>query len=116
MEAEIKPISAEEAERLKPENLFPVMFASALPGQVIYNLEGELRYNALLSLRHDIDAIFVPEDKIDYMRQWLADNGIVLDGKGPKVLNVDDVNKHARDYADFVKPKDGAAAAAGDEA
>jgi hypothetical protein len=111
LDAEIEPISAEESERLKPENLFPIVFTSALPGQVIYNLPGELRYNALLSLWYDIDAIFVPKDKMDLMSEWLVDKGIIVDGKGPKVFDVADVKNHARDYVDFVKPEDGAAAA-----
>lgn len=91
LDAKIEPISSEEAEKLKPENIFPIVFASVLPGQEIYNLAGELQYNALISLRHDIDAIYVPDNKVDYMNQWLVDNGIVVDGKGPKVLDIDNI-------------------------
>jgi len=93
---EITPLSPEEKETLKPENIFPIVVASPLPGHMIYNLKGEITYNASLSLKEDIGAFFVPEKWMPYMAQWLVDHGITEDGKGPKVLDFKNLEDYAR--------------------
>jgi hypothetical protein len=93
IQEEITPLSPEEKETLKPENIFPIVVASPLPGHMTYNLKGEISYNAFLSFKEDIDAFFVPEKWMPYMAQWLVDHGITEDGKGPKVLDFKNLEK-----------------------